>query len=332
MALNTVMNFCCETGERLLKTEAKGISKTAQQRGDLTFLTQTMSRLQDRSVLDGFAFYLEEQDSKEVNTQSDSTDQFGRLHPHFLYETETGRVQALNRNNEPKTVDDKSGCLDKGILDALKEKEPSMKQFEIYNEVILRDNSHLRASPNYANSGPWYDYVNVSWERLANGGVETYLLPAKCLCFFRKECMVSGRIEIMALIHSVDPFSKGKIAGHMDTLLTCNYRMEFDNKGKPVTHVVPVASIESAIRCFPHVPSSQLFNASAPGVMCLLPRNHWAYMWMAMNDALMDTTSTAKVKQRKGKLNALCSNLWLENVRERYNRFLTATCIDDLQK
>lgn len=76
-ALNTVMNFCCETGERLLTTEAKGISKTAQQRGDLTFLTQTMSRLQDRSVLDGFALYLEEQDSKEVHAQSDSTDQFG---------------------------------------------------------------------------------------------------------------------------------------------------------------------------------------------------------------------------------------------------------------
>ena len=186
MALNTVMNSSCETGERLLKTEAKGISRTAQQRGDLTFITQTMSRLQDRSVLDGFAVYLEERESKEVQLASESSDQFGRTFPHFSYEVETLRLRALNRNNEPKTPDDKSGFVAKEVLDALKEKEPSMSQFEIYNEVILRDNSRLRASPNYANSGPWYDYVNVSWERMANGAVETYLLPAKCLCFFAR--------------------------------------------------------------------------------------------------------------------------------------------------
>ena len=236
----------------------------------------------------------------------------------------------LNRNNDPKIPDDKSGFLDQEVLDALKEKEPSMTQFEIYNEVILRDNSRLRASPNYANSGPWYDYVNVSWERTVNGVVETYLLPAKCLCFFRKVCPDSGNVEIMSLIQSVDPFSKGKIAGRMDTLLTCNYRMEFDNKGRPKTHVVPVASIDSSIRCFSHVPSTHLFNANSPGITYLLPRNHWAYMWMAMNDALKVVNSSAKLKQRKGKLNSLCSHLWLENVRERYHQFLHATCMDDL--
>ena len=64
--LNTVMNFCCETGERLLKTEAKGISRTAQQRGKNTFLTQTMSRVQERSVLDSLALYLEEEDKPRL--------------------------------------------------------------------------------------------------------------------------------------------------------------------------------------------------------------------------------------------------------------------------
>lgn len=69
--LNSVMNFCCETGERLLKTEAKGISRTAQQRGSGTFLTQTMSRLQERLVLDCFARHLE---SKDDITESASTE------------------------------------------------------------------------------------------------------------------------------------------------------------------------------------------------------------------------------------------------------------------
>ena len=333
IALNTVMNFCCETGERLLKTEAKGISRTAQQRGDGTFLTQTMSRLQDRSVLDSFALYTEEIESKGApSLQQDRVDQFGRTHPHYIFEVATHRVRALSRNNEPKPIDDESGFLDDQILDALKNHEPSLTHFEIYNEVILRDNNRLRASPNFAKSGPWYDYANISWERTTDGDIETYLLPAKCLCFYRKICLVTRNKEILALIHSVDPTSKGKVAGHIDTLLTTNYRMEFDRQGRPLTHVVPVVSIDSPIRCFQHVPSKEVFNASSPGITYLLPRNHWAYMWMAMNEELTESNSAEKIKQRKGKLNSLSSSLWLESVRVRYHRFLHATCMEDFHE
>lgn len=314
-----------------MKTEAKGISRTAQQRGDVTFLAQTMSRLQDRSVLDSFALYLDEKENEEgPSLQRTPTDQFGRTHPHFMFDVSTGQIQALSRNNEPKEPDNKSGFLDDLVLEALRKKEPCTALSAIYNEVVLRDNARLRASTNYANSGPWYDYANVSWERMTNGVMETYLLPAKCLCLFRKVCQTTKSDEILALIQSVDPLSKGKVSGRMDTLLTTNYRMEFDNKGQPLTHVVPVASIDSPIRCFPYAPSTHLFDAKSPGITYLLPRNHWAYMWMALNEALTETNTTAKVKQRKGKLNSLCSNLWLENVCERYHKFLHATCMEDL--
>ena len=91
--LNTVMNFCCETGERLLKTEAKGISRTAQQRGDATFLTQTMSRVQDRSVLDCFALYLEE---KASNVTLQNTNQqislVGRILIFYMMSIQNGFV------------------------------------------------------------------------------------------------------------------------------------------------------------------------------------------------------------------------------------------------
>ena len=328
--LNTVMNFCCETGERLLKTEAKGISRTAQQRGDATFLTQTMSRLQDRTVLDCFALYLEESETKEDSTERDQVDEFGRTHPHFVYDTGTEKIWAVSRKNEHNEPGDKSGSLDSEVTDALKEHEPHMNHFEIYNEVVLRDNSRLRASPNYANSGPWYDFANVTWEKLVNGVVETYLLPARCLCFFRKVEQHTGTQEILALIHSVDQYSNGKIDGRPDTLLTRNYRMEFDNRGRPITHVVPVASIDCSIRCFPHFPTKKLFNHASPGITYLLPRNHWSYMWMALNDSLKETNSVEKIKQRKGKLNSLCSNQWLEHVREKYTKYLHASSTEDL--
>ena len=243
--LNTVMNCCCETGERLLKTEAKGISRTAQQRGSDTFLTQTMSRIVDRALLDCFALHLDDRENPLEYHESSKGDRFGRRHPHFVYNTETEKIHALNRKNEAKHPDAISGCLTREITNALKKHDSVTKTFEIYNKVILRDNSRLRASPNYAKSGPWYDYANVSWERMVNGNVETYLLPAKCLCFFPKESGQNGEREIMALIHTVDQSSGGNIAGRPDTLLTRNYRMQFNKKGEPVKKLPHCCSIRN---------------------------------------------------------------------------------------
>jgi hypothetical protein len=327
--LNTVMNSCCETGERLLKTEAKGISRTAQQRGNTTFLTQTMSRLQDRSMLDRCANHLEGKNNLETPQQDlNLGDRFARTHPHFVYDVELSQISSVNRKNECMDPDSKTGYVSAQVLEALKSHEPLMKRFEIYNEVVLRDNSRVRASPNYANSGPWYDYANISWERVEDGVTGTYLLPARCVCFFRKE--TSGVHEIMALIHTVDHLSIGKIPGRTDTLLTRHYRMQYNNMGVPVMHVIPVASIDSAIRCFPHVASNGLFDRESAGITYLLPRNHWAYMWMAMNDVLLESNSDNKVKQRKGTLVSLCNSNWLDSVRQRYEKYLKATCNDDL--
>ena len=326
-ALNTVMNFSCETGERLLKTEAKGISRTAQQRGNTTFLSQTMSRLQDRSVLDCFAMYLEEKETHDEPLESNQTDRFARTFPHFIYDIEKEQIFSVNRKNERTQQNSKSGFLSKEVLDALKKHEPQMKQFEIYNEVVLRNDSRVRASPNYAKSGPWYDYANVSWEITNDAGVvETCILPAKCLCFFRT---VSQR-DILALVHTVDKLSVGKIPGRTDTLLTRHYLMQYDNKGVPVTHVVPIASIDSSIRCFQHHPSDRLFDYTSPGITYLIPRNHWAYLWMALNESLMESNSEEKVKQRKGKLISLCNQQWLESVRQRHSTYLHATCIEEI--
>jgi hypothetical protein len=127
----------------------------------------------------------------------------------------------------------------------------------------------------------------------------------------------------MALIHTVDQRSGGKVAGWTDTLLTRNYKMQYDNKGMPVTHVVPVASIDSAIRCFPHKPSTGLFNVETPGITYLLPRNHWAYVWIAMNDAIKESNA-----KRKGKLNPLCNTQWLDSVRKRYQFYINETGAD----
>ena len=136
----------------------------------------------------------------------------------------------------------------------------------------------------------------------------------------------------------MDSYCTGSIIEQIKTDPVCVFRAweeswekkQFNKKGEPITHVVPVASIDSAIRCFPHVPSKQLFDNSAPGITHLLPRNHWSYMWMAVNDCLRESNSVDKVARRKGKLISMCCGHWLESVRVRYEKYLNATCADDL--
>ena len=257
-------------------------------------------------------------------------DNVARSIPHFIYDTETQCVTPMSRKNIPVPSDTRSGILSPVIMDALKNHEPNMKTFEIFNEVVLRDNCRIRASPNYANSGPWYDFANVSWERVDNNVTETYLLPAKCLCFFHKHCPDTGLKEIMALIHTVDESSGGKCPGRPDTLLLKNYRMQYNQRRQPITYVVPVASVDSCIRCFPHSPTKELFHPDSPWISCLLSRNHWSYMWLAMNHVVQECNSIEKIKQRKGKLIALSNNHLLGMVRERYQRIINDTGLEDL--
>lgn len=356
--LNTVMHVSCETGERLLKTEAKGISRTAQQRGQDSFLSQTMLRLQDRSISDSFAFYLENKNKEKVNNriesheidptrenESSGIDRPGRIHPHFIYNNTTDSVVAVDRKNTRRPPDRQSGFLDVGVRQALRKHHPQVEVFQIYNEIVLRNDSRLRASPNHATTGPWYDFANVSWnEEIIDPTTKevvntvTYLLPAKCLCFYtttgtRTTTTITteeGAIELMALVHSVDQKSKGKVPGRSDTLLTENYFMEY-KRGEPVTYVVPVAAMDHCIQCFPHSPTQETIIPKPIGILCLLPRNHWAYIWMAMNDILKDASHATDSSNEASELNPLCEQEFLQKVRDRYRIVVNAKNIEDLQ-
>ena len=84
--------------------------------------------------------------------------------------------------------------------------------------------------------------------------------------------------------------------------------------------------------CFPHVPGKELTIPATPGVSCLLPRNRWAYMWMATNDVLSESNSESipveKIKQGKGKLIGLSGTQILSTIRERFQTIIKATCPD----
>ena len=68
--LGSLMHTSCHLGERLLKTEAKGISKTAQKRGQDTFLLQTCKRIEENLLMDRFSC-LQERIDEDRRGESD---------------------------------------------------------------------------------------------------------------------------------------------------------------------------------------------------------------------------------------------------------------------
>ena len=268
-SLGNIMHGCCEVGERLLKTEAKKISRTAQQRGSTTFERQTCSRILDRHLFDRMRLAVE-QSATESRVQKERKDRFSRQRPHFILIRDGSKVVACDRKGNQFDPNQNTGRPSQLVCDKLLDIEVDLEVLELYNEVILRDGSYMRANPNYRGEGPWFDFANIQWVNDTGGA---YLLPAQCLAFYKKND------ECMALIHSVDIKSEGKVSGCRDSILTSHYKMESSRNGVPVLYSVNCASIDSSLLCFG-------LQLNVPSVMVVRPRNEWAYAWYVWNQCL----------------------------------------------
>eukprot|EP00428_Durinskia_dybowskii_P015260 CAMPEP_0170207474 /NCGR_PEP_ID=MMETSP0116_2-20130129/3314_1 /TAXON_ID=400756 /ORGANISM="Durinskia baltica, Strain CSIRO CS-38" /LENGTH=1164 /DNA_ID=CAMNT_0010457931 /DNA_START=4517 /DNA_END=8013 /DNA_ORIENTATION=+ len=285
-----LMHSSCETGERLLKTEAKGISKTAQQRGEEMFEKQTCQRIQDRHVMDMFGVEAEKQYPREEKSNRMEYDRFSRREPHFILHRDGESCYPLDAKGKKIKGEGGFGEISDTIKSALLNAERDMKEFHIYLEAILRDNSSIKAFPIYRQEKPWYDFVNIIWE----GG---QIFPARCVCFYKKydEC---GLESLHALVHVTDESTFGRVQGFSNSLLTSHYKMKY-HRNQPVFYVVKLESIDSAILCFPHVPTNTLFDPYNTGVMVVRPRNEWAYVWLAWTEVLKEENSESKFRRSK---------------------------------
>lgn len=286
-SLGNVMHACCEVGERLLKTEAKKISRTAQQRGSTTFERQTCLRILDRHLMDKMGLALVNPSDKEQDIHSNQNptikkDSFTRQQPYFIVVRATAMVFACDRKGRQTVPNNTTGSLNPLVVQKLLEVEPTGDQVEVYNEVTLRDGSYVRAFPSYRSEGPWYDFVNIQWEDV--DGVP-YLLPAQCLAFYQ----ING--ECMAIVQSVDLESDGKVPGYCNSVLTTHYNMQATRTGVPVLYSVLCASIESTVFGINHRTSSCILDHNRRSVMIVRPRNEWAYAWYVWNQHLKTKNS-----------------------------------------
>jgi Plavaka transposase len=316
--LGSCMHSDCQTGERLLKTKAKSIASTAQQRGNSIFECQAMHRIQDETVLSKYEAYLKQQDALTTRKQKHEparTDTVTRRVPNFRYCTETGKWFRLDRKEKVLGEVD----LDRTIEEAFFRLEPSLDAYEIHCEVQLRDQSRIRATPNYGQTGPWYDFVNVKWDENP-----PRLYPARCLAFYQKQNFDDGSIQLMALIHGADKHKGRGPALFVDTMLTSHYEFEYTSSKKPKIYAIPVATIEAAVLCFYHEPPKQnaLFHAANNGFMMIRPRNEWAYVWIAWSETLRESNSQTRVNNRKSYVD-LGSEHVVRQVRKKLQHYLS---------
>jgi|GEM_PF-4704884 hypothetical protein len=297
--LRSCMHADCQTGERLLKTKAKSVAATAQQRGNSIFECQSMHRIKDDTVMSKYEAFLTKEALNKSNEQlidqrSVLVDSVTRRVPNFRYSADTGEWMQLDRKG--KVVG--KAMINQSITEALFRLEPDLDVYEIHCELKLRDQSRIRATPNYCQTGPWYDFVNVKWD-----GNPPFISPARCLAFYQKKPSNDSQSQVMALVHSADKRSPGKeSSSHTDTLLTAQYYLEYTSSKRPKIYAIPAATIESAVLCFFHDPITEketLFNASKNGFMAVRPRNEWAYVWFAWNEILQQSNSSTRVSCRK---------------------------------
>jgi hypothetical protein len=318
--LGSTQHSSCDTGERLLKTEAKGISRTAQQRGRQTFEKQTCLRIVDRSVMDNVGMCVERQEasSSELELQEVQQeikgDRFSRQRPNFKLSRVGKKVQASDRFGKLRSPDKTSGYLQDHIVDFLLNEDLNLHYFEVYCEAIIRNDSYIRAWPNYRNTGSWYDFVNVQW-------VSGLMFPARVICFYNK-IEADGTRKPYALVHGVDEKTKGKVQSSVDSLLTTHFRMAYitrrNSRAKPVPLIqsVPVASIDSAVMGYHKQPSKILFDCTCREVMIVRPRSEWAYLWLAWNEELQKANKRETTDFRRKKVYVSLGNKSLiSNVR-----------------
>jgi hypothetical protein len=209
--------------------------------------------------------------------------------------------------------------IDRAINDAFFRLEPSLDIHEIHCEVQLRDQSRIRATPNYGQTGPWYDFVNVKWDENP-----PRLYPARCLAFYQKRNHEDGSIQLMALVHGADKPRGRETSLFGDTLLTSHYFFEYTSSRKPKIYAIPVATIESAVLCFPHEPpkDNTLFHATNNGFMLVRPRNEWAYVWIAWSETLRESNSPNRVSSRKAYVD-LGSEYVVRQVRKKLQEYIS---------
>jgi hypothetical protein len=191
-----------DTGERGLKTWAKAVAVTAQNRGDDIFKGQVARNSQEVEILDIIESSCLFRRRKELglnctvmatDSETGSSDEaplIGVMGKSFFFTmTQTSSsIHAVDRRGKvcgtPKVVFDPqiTQCLDNYFRQKVDMSNRNRFTVQLVSEITMIDEGRgkrdiVRAHPNYRGQGCWYDYVSVDY------GVNGYH-PARVAIFF----------------------------------------------------------------------------------------------------------------------------------------------------
>jgi len=257
--------------ERGLKTWAKRASRTAQKNQNVeVFSLQTASRVSDSLLLAKASDIMgantseRHHNKKWVNiwhkalAETVTTETahlsgnyfFARSQPHYHFDTKLGCITKDHRTGkivEGTSVKILDSEFHKQILYAVKKIEEvegcstdiqKKTVLNIWTEVRDGQGNYLRATPNYAKVGPWYDWVFVHFR--ANNGEDTFL-PAKCILFYLDSKNIPS-----ALVHGV---GWKPIENKVRSMIFTEWQKEYKGGLASLTKV-PISSIQQGLYAF----------------------------------------------------------------------------------
>lgn len=290
--LGDPMQYNSETGERGLKTWAKGASKTALRHGNDKFTHSTSDRVGERLLLNGAADRVRRKEAKLTPTPPQKKHR--RKLPHFRFErTRTPpsageRLLSMNRHGNITKPNKETGSIPDRILhamDVIEVQSQNRQPFiDVWCEADLQNGETVRCWQQYrGKEGSRYDWVMVNFRTEEGGEPKKY--PAKLLALYDDQ---NGNFK--ALIHATEYKTDRAVEGPFgDTRLVTHYRLEFEQRnGEPKLYSVPIEDVLHGIvgyeSClYPEALAPRVPNATRQKehtVMVIRRREEWAKIFL----------------------------------------------------
>ncbi len=270
---NNVMEFGPAEGfhvgfaERGLKSWAKQPARTAQKRSGGIFEKLVSSRMHEHTMIEKAMLHMSKEDvvdgdsiqsgEDSIQLDEDEDSLIPRMEPNGscfrikISRVNRRRVVSCTRLNRHMKDHQVPLTMPQPILDYFQKDRVDLRAGTVieYRTEIVVEKLRYRAHPNYQASGPWYDWVNVTYE--TDWEDSTHLVqdtdfPAKILGFFRvlePELPQSFKV----LVHPVTYRIRGSALQRAETRLLRAWLLETKTNGRPSFTVINHNQIQDQI-------------------------------------------------------------------------------------
>jgi len=305
-----LMQYDCGQCERGLKFWGKFPALTARKHGQMTFLSDTTSRIWEQMLYRKAFDSVERKKSRKKSPSETTADtdttvggfELGRRHCHFKYsKSNGGSWEQKTYDRFGNVVNDvrHSAKVHDDVLKSMRVLDDEATEFHIWCDAKLPNGDIVKCWPQYRqDKGPFYDWVMAKFPYEDDGMVEYKTHPAKVLAIYK---VPNGQMK--ALVHSVEEKTTNCDEGpYGDTQLVTHYSRHFFGLGRrrpkmkaPSVIALSVSALTRTILAYEAMPSlssplppSRVTEdeAAKHTVAVMRPIEEWAELWLTWTESL----------------------------------------------